>query len=325
MELKNHFSKWCVWRLGKCLAGSIKPPKIPINPNTGRAARANDPDTFGTFEDAAKSAVCGGYAGLAVLMQSGAGVVCVDIDDSLSEDGSPNEIAAWALQNFKGYREVSQSGRGLHFFLKAIKSESCAVKVTRDGCSLEIYSSDDVRFLCVTGRPFSETSGEVIGEQAALDRFIERFAFKRQEHTPLSPDTDDESHSDSEILRLLRRNNKRGKITRLFAGDIGDYTKSGKGNSEADAGLAAEIAFYTGDPGQIERIFNTSEMAKRDKWRERADYRERTIRSAIDCQKAYYWDKQERQASLMQVDAARAEKLTGGLDGLQLSKAGKPV
>lgn len=325
MELKNHFSKWCVWRLGACPTGSSKPSKIPINPYTGRAARTNDPDTFGMFEEASKVFEGGGYAGLAVLMQSGSGVVCVDIDDSLSVDGVPNEIAAWALENFKGYREISQSGRGLHFFLKAVKPEFCAVKVKREGCSLEIYSPEDVRFLCVTGRPLHKTCGDVIEEQAALDRFIERFAFKRTDQVATAPDTDEEEHSDEEILRLLRRNNKRGKITRLFAGDISDYTNIDKGNSEADAGLAAEIAFYTGDPRQVERIFNTSELAKRDKWRDRADYRKRTIRSAIDCQKAYYWDKQERATSRQQADATKAEKLTGGLVGLQLSKAGKPL
>ena len=334
MILKEHFSKWCVWRTVPNPTGG-KPGKLPINPNTGRGGQTNAPETFGTLEQAQAALARDDYAGLGVLMSSGGSVVCVDVDDCIGADGAPNGTAAWALDTFKGYCEVSQSGKGLHFFMMAAKPAGCQTKVTHEGCSLEIYAAQDKRFLCITERAYRDTCGEVVEEQAALDQFIARFGFVKVDAAPTAcPDTDNESdsetHSDDEIIKLLKRNTKRGKITRLWAGKIEDYTDNGKGKSEADGGLACEIAYYTTDPAQLERIFNRSELAKRDKWQKRADYRRITIKNALNITQNYYWDdikKSQRKKSSGAEGkwASGAENLTGGLEGLRLSKSGKPL
>ena len=334
-DLQRQFSKWCVWIYGKKRSDG-KPAKVPINPRNGKHANTKDPDSFGTFDEAqaAQASRKGGrYKGLGVLMAGGPGAVCVDIDNCLSADGTPNEIAEWALNNFAGFCEVSQSGRGLHFFMLATKPAGCAQKKTVAGESLEIYGADNDRYICVTGEKYIEESREsgIVAEQAALDRFIEHFGFMpvtpgEPSGTGTTPDTDDEEHSDEEILGLLRRRNKRGSISRLFAGDLKDR---GGDHSAADLALCAEIAYYTAGAEQVERIFGTSELAKREKW-ERVDYRKCTINKALATCKGYYWDKDKGKrgnAGSAEVAAASAglyaSKLTGGTEGLTLTQKGK--
>ena len=328
MILQKFYSKWCTWYSAPRGNGA-KPGKIPVNPNTGGAAKDNDPTTFGTFEEAQERHQQGGYAGLGVLMSSGTGVVCVDIDDCLTPDGTaPNEIAQWALGNFKGYCEISQSGKGLHFFMQAVKPEGCREKVTRGGCSLEIYGVKSTRYIAVTENPYRDTCGDVIEEQEALNRFIELYGFLRPvpandsgaDSKQADPDT--EQHSDTEIIGLLKRNNKRGKITRLMAGNMKDYAND---HSAADMALASEIAYYTCDSAQLERIFNTTELANRDKWRDRGDYRSVTVTKALNSAIGSYWEKLAQEPAREKITEAWAEKLINGADGLQVSKSGKPL
>ena len=150
----------------------------PILPNTGGDAKANVPDTCGSFE----SSYCGycksmpgTLAVLGLLMASGACIVCVDVDDCVVTDGAPNAIGAWALENFTGYCELSQSGRGLHFFMYASVLEGCKVKVKHEASSLDIYSEASVRFIAITEMPHRAAWGGVLDEQAALGRLRHRF------------------------------------------------------------------------------------------------------------------------------------------------------
>lgn len=61
---------------------------------------------------------------------------------------------------------------------------------------------------------------------------------------------------------------------------IGD-TSGHPSHSEADQALCNFLAFWTGgDERQMERLFDQSGLV-REKWRNQADYRERTIREAV--------------------------------------------
>jgi predicted P-loop ATPase len=134
-------------------------------------------------------------------------------------------------------------------------------------------------------------------------------------------ETGDEAHTDEEIRGLLRTRNKRGRITRLFEGKLDDH---GGDPSAADLALASEIAFYTRDHEQVERLFSQSKLAERAKWKEREDYRARTISKAIDDAPGYYWDGAggtHKQPAKTLKDAEG--KLTGGVGGLTLGARGK--
>ena len=74
------------------------------------------------------------------------------------------------------------------------------------------------------------------------------------------------------------------KFLALWSGDTSGYPS----HSEADLALCNLLAFWTaGDPQRMEELFSQSGLA-REKWRNRPDYRERTIRTAIRGVSAFY-------------------------------------
>jgi primase-polymerase (primpol)-like protein len=81
---------------------------------------------------------------------------------------------------------------------------------------------------------------------------------------------------DNEVLEKALRAKNGDKARRLLImGDIADYQSA----SEADAGAAQLLAFWTQDPAQIERIITQSALS-RDKHK-RPDYLQRTIAKAL--------------------------------------------
>lgn len=92
------------------------------------------------------------------------------------------------------------------------------------------------------------------------------------------------SLSDEELLERARNAANGEKFERLWNGDISGYPS----HSEADQALCNLLAFWTGgDAQQIETLFGQSGLVRK-KWRHRADYRERTIRNAIQSCSAFY-------------------------------------
>lgn len=83
---------------------------------------------------------------------------------------------------------------------------------------------------------------------------------------------------DAQVLNLLRGARNAPKFERLY--DRGDASEYGGDDSRADLALIRLMAFYTQDPGQLDRLFRGSGL-NREKWERRADYRERTIGEAL--------------------------------------------
>ena len=76
------------------------------------------------------------------------------------------------------------------------------------------------------------------------------------------------------------------KFKNLYDGVAIGY---GGDDSAADIALMNKLAFWcSGDAAQMERVFSSSGLGKRDKWRDRPDYRERTIRKAISGARKFY-------------------------------------
>lgn len=143
-ELKQQ--PWAVWK-AEPRAGKIgKYNKAPINPLTGYRVGANQPEKFGTFEDARRAYGTGQYTGVGVLL-TGNGIAGVDIDDAHELLKERPEVKKWLgdAVNSGAYCEESPSGNGYRLFIRAILPEGCRKKMG----PLEVYS--DVRFLTVTG------------------------------------------------------------------------------------------------------------------------------------------------------------------------------
>lgn len=144
---------WGVWRAEPRLDknGNLtgKYNKAPRNPRTGIKIGANQPEAFGTFDEAKQAYESGSYTGVGVLMCD-ANIVGIDIDDAIEVFEKKPHVEKWAKQAVKegAYCEVSPSSNGLRLFVKG-KLSGKGRKVDK----LEIY--DDGRFLSVTGHVLS--------------------------------------------------------------------------------------------------------------------------------------------------------------------------
>jgi DNA-binding transcriptional ArsR family regulator len=86
--------------------------------------------------------------------------------------------------------------------------------------------------------------------------------------------------ADEAIIEMLRAAANAPKFEALYdRGDVHAY--HGGDDSAADLALLSMVAFYTQDSVQLERIFSSSALGQRSKWRQRRDYRERTIDKAL--------------------------------------------
>jgi hypothetical protein len=87
------------------------------------------------------------------------------------------------------------------------------------------------------------------------------------------------------VFALARAASNGDTFDRLWRGDASGYDSE----SEADLALCNLVAFWVGpDPAQVEAMFSESEPGKRPKWRERRDYRERTIAKALEGRTEFY-------------------------------------
>lgn len=152
--------------------------KIPANPQTVQPAKWSDPATRCTF-DAAFMAYEGDprFGCIGYMLHADAGVVGIDLDHSISPDGT---IAPWAQQivdNFPGaYWERSISGTGLRGFCRGNLGDVGGVRSKIEGCSVEVYA--DVRFLVVTGQAIA-TVEQLPELQASVDALRARLSAGR--------------------------------------------------------------------------------------------------------------------------------------------------
>lgn len=133
-----------------CISDSSK---IPRNPKDLSYAKANDPATFGTYEECRKYLDQGYFLGLLICMD----LVLIDLDDCISEDGQISDFAADFLAECPSYAEVSQSGRGIHIL--GLSRDKITIKTK----GLEVYSQD--RFVILT-------QNHVLGEEFLPDTIL---------------------------------------------------------------------------------------------------------------------------------------------------------
>lgn len=126
------------------IAPGEKQYKMPFNPRTGYGARAGDPETWATFDEACKAVESGQYAGIGFEFVENGGYVGVDFDHCIDQNGA---LSAWAIDKMErlySYTEVSPSGSGIHILCKG-KLPGKAVKRPH----AEMY--DCGRYFTVTG------------------------------------------------------------------------------------------------------------------------------------------------------------------------------
>ncbi len=97
--------------------------------------------------------------------------------------------------------------------------------------------------------------------------------------------------TDEMVIEKCRAAENAAKFEALFdRGDVHAY--HGGDDSAADLALVSMLTFYTQDEEQLEGLFSSSALGQREKWRNRDDYRKRTIRRAlVDLGEAYDWSR----------------------------------
>ena len=263
-ELKD-YGYWCLWKYEK-LEGRNKPTKVPYNPRTGGKAMSNNPDTFTSFQEAVNALERGSFSGLGVGVFDG--LCAIDLDNCLSEDGTPSTLAVDVFSTMQSYTETSPSGRGVRIFFRAPgftydKDRYYTMNASR-GMEVYVYGHTH-KFLTVTGnsapwggsRPIEERGTQL---QSILERYMERPQQVPQEvnRTPQTP----VYLSDEEIITRAHSARNGAAFAALWNGNTSAYGS----HSEADLALCNMLAYWTGgDAEQADRLFRASGLM-REKW-----------------------------------------------------------
>lgn len=269
-ELRD-LAQWVVWRTE---VRDEKPTKVPYSVK-GSHARANDPKTWATFEEAV-AVVGDGYDGVGFMFTRNDPYCGVDLDDCRDPDTGEFHVAALAIIDRLGsYAEVSPSDTGAKIIVKAEKpGKRNRTGKTPWGGDIEMY--DERRYFAITGQ--SLNGPEVAEAQEALTEVYEEFFGSANESVPATPESGEkrkDSEVDIEDAEVLERAKDHRHFRQLWDGDTSRY---GSG-SEADLAFCAALARITDDREQVERLWRASNL-----WREKAerdDYRARTIDKAF--------------------------------------------
>jgi hypothetical protein len=307
--------QWVCWRL---MDRDGKLAKVPFTPE-GTPASVADPNTWTDFETALEAYRRGGFSGIGFVLTREAGIVCVDIDDARILDGW-NPETKWKPEAMKivlkldSYTEISPSRKGLHIWCYG---HLPAGRRRKNG--VEMYDSG--RFITVTGKHLLSTPTKLHERTAELAELHRRLFGEEETTTAHKEVAYVDDLTDAELLERAFNANNGEKLRALWNGDTSGYDSQ----SEADLALCRLLAFWCGnDPARIERLFSQSALGQREKWRTRPDYRERTIRMALQSLRETYNGNGHRQnpRQLRQIDRTDANtSWADNLSGIPESRA----
>lgn len=259
--------------------GAAKATKIPYNPQNGRLAESDNPETWSNVQDALNAIAAYGLDGVGFVFTAGDEFAGVDLDGCV-KDGviEPEKMAIIAALN--SYAEFSPSGTGVHIIVRGR-----VPKGLKRG-NIEIYSSG--RYFTMTGNRVPGTPEDIRDAQHELLALYDSLATKKKPAAP-APVPVAIGLDDSQLLELARQAENGAKFSRLFAGDTNGHPSA----SEADLALCSMLAFWTGrDASAIDRLFRQSGLM-RDKWDERHSgdgdtYGQMTVAKALELTSEIY-------------------------------------
>lgn len=260
-----------IWLLWKFVLKNGKETKVPISAINGKfiGTTSKYASHWTTFEKAVSNKDKFNANGLGFIVPKG--YFFFDIDDQ-----NINEpLVKTMLDRFDTYTEYSQSGNGIHGYGKCdlsklpiddIKSKS-KYYMKNSKLNMELYIGGCTnRFAVFTGNAIKD-----IPLNDCTDAILETL------NNEMLKSNDDKKVS--EIIESLKSQKSHKKFEDLFNGEFNKYFKS---LSEADLSLCTLIAYRTGDnPTLIDEVFRKSKLC-RDKWLNREDYRNQTIKKALD-------------------------------------------
>ncbi len=262
-ELKA-LRQWVVWRY-EARPGKDNPAKRPYSPRTGRPARTDVSITWGAWPQALACYQHGSWQGLGFVFTAADPYAGIDLDEC--RDPETGEIGPWAweiVEAMQSYTEISVSGRGLHFLVKAELPDH----IGRKHGAVEIYDTE--RYFAVTGERLAGTPATLLERQTEVRALYATLVPVEEEvHPRAARPVAPLSLPDAEVLRRALAAPNGAKFQALWNGDLSAYTdpQIGQPNaSSADFALCLLLAYWTnGDPNQMDRLFRQSALY-RPKW-----------------------------------------------------------
>ena len=299
--------RWCVWQ--KHSDGRKIPYQVLPNSVWSRRYRceSDNPSMWVSFDEALECYMKsnGHLGGLSFAL--GDGWWGVDFDKVIVDGKMHPQVKSW-LVSLGGYQELSQSERGEHVvnnggvlsdaFLGTAETGRQFKGIPAVGMATEVY--DRRRFFYLTGKGGGDPIENQAGLSALCDELLALKAAMQRKPKPKrtsrsnSPASRSVTLSDDAVIDKIRRSRQAVKFDALFSGHIGAYPSA----SEADMALTSILmGWCQNDKAQVERLFERSGLAKREKW-DREDYRERTLAKA-ESDWVYQPRVSQRQSDLM--------------------------
>lgn len=274
-ELKQ-VKRWVCW------VGADKTPK---NPRTGGNAMSNNPDTWGSFDDAVRACEHYRFDGLGFMFAPP--YFGVDLDHCLDDLDFCDEF----VETLQSYSEISKSGTGIHIICRGELPQGA-----RRRGGVEMYSSG--RYFIFTGDVYNNKYRDVVDCTETIkilhSKYLPSSVPKTEARQSKPVNLDDQEVIDKAIA------SRNGQLFNLL------YTGQWQGiypsQSEADMALCNMLAFWTGrNATQMDRLFRSSKLY-RNKWDQKrgADtYGNITIgRACASCVNVYEPQEQSNDTSL---------------------------
>ena len=286
---------WVRWKLETGDNG--KPTKVPYRLD-GRKAASTRPEDWTEYRATVTGAIIDNAQGVGFVVNG----VVVGFDLDGCRDPETGDISSWAqsiLDALEGcYVEITPSGFGLRVWVRGALPGTDKVfnldPAVGFGGKVKIEVFTDERYFTVTGQPFFEEPGDV--EERDLTEVYKLCHTIRSTHpapTKSKLTAASTIQSDRQSVPVVQTGFFGiDKLSLLMAGTIKStepfVIDDGRGNSaeypshsEADLGLATMLALEHGNNAAlIDTEFRKSPLS-RDKWVNRADYRDETIAKAI--------------------------------------------
>jgi len=272
--------QWVLWRLED---RDEQPKKIPYKPrNPDQQASTTDMSTWATFGEAVQAYEDHQFSGIGFVFTQDDFFVGVDLDHC--RDGDTGILKPWAqdiIKALNSYTEVSQSGAGIHIFVRGVLTVKRHRKRMGEGKEgVEMYDSG--RFFCMTGHHVEGTPLEILARHNELDTLQREIfgttkALTQHGHARVHHAV---NLSDHELLQKARNARNGTKFRALWSGDWTGYPSQ----SEADLALCRLLAYWTNDHSEaMDRLFRQSGLY-RPKWdalRNGLTYGHQTILKAL--------------------------------------------
>ncbi len=313
-QVLKDLPRWLCWQL-RHVDGRLT--KVPMTPKNGKLVNAavNKTENWLPFNEAIswyKRGLCSGI-GFA-LCNTPPKVCCIDVDHCFNADGTLTAEAQAVIETCQNsFTEKSQSGGGIHVWFIDDDFDS-----GRRKGNVEVYAAD--RYIAMTGVRVPPSSTELLQVNGACRNVIAKFigdsggnlfdkpAREADEKTKINLEIETAaplSLDDRRLVEYFHSDKCRQRdlnMFELFGGNTVAYFKNTEkpvDDSVADCDLMLKILYYIGGSGtnadighRALKIFGQSELAKREKWLAREDYRLRTLNAAFNI-----WNENGREAT----------------------------